>query len=142
LLSRASACACSSVRFSASASRRFAALIIGSFRWFSRRGDDGGELGPTFFGLADVDDRHPLRLRLQLLEIVGVLRVVDEPVVVADRKSELVLGAVTFGAGAAFCAYGAATVDAHSQHDQRAYLFSMATSVNKNERRIVADLRI
>ena len=91
LPSRASARACSSVRSSASASRRFAALISGSFRWFS--GDvmmAVNSVRPSSVLPMSITD-HAIRLRLQLLQVVGVLRVVDEAVVVADREAELVL---------------------------------------------------
>ncbi len=56
-----------------------------------RRRDDRRHLAAAFLGLPDLDDLHALGLRIHLLEIVEVLRVVDEPVVVADLPAELVL---------------------------------------------------
>ena len=56
-----------------------------------RRGDDRRELGPPLFGLADLHDRHAIGLLVELLQIFDVLRVVDQPVVVADVPAELFL---------------------------------------------------
>ena len=55
------------------------------------RGDDGRQLRTSFFGLPDLDDRHPVGFLVQLLEVLDVLRVVDQEVVVADVVSELFL---------------------------------------------------
>ena len=53
------------------------------------RGDDRGELGTAFFGLADLDDRHAVGLAVQLVQVLDVLRVVGQVVVVADVVAEL-----------------------------------------------------
>ena len=55
------------------------------------RRDDGRQLGPAFFGLADLGHDHALGLHVELPEVIDVLRVVDEVVVVADGVAELVL---------------------------------------------------
>ena len=99
-----------------------------------RRGDDRGELGPPFFGLADVDHRHPFRLRLQLLEIVGVLRVVDQAVIVADRKPELIFGRGDFRRRRRLLRVRRRNRDAHSQRDKRRVSLQHDNLVNKNGR--------
>jgi hypothetical protein len=55
------------------------------------RCDDGGVLGPALLRLADVGDDHPFGLHVELLQVVLELRVVDEPVVIPDGESELIL---------------------------------------------------
>ena len=55
------------------------------------RRDDGGQLGPAFFRLADLHDRHAVGLLVELLQVLDVLRVVDQAVVVADVVAELLL---------------------------------------------------
>ena len=106
----------SSVRPSASASRRFASLISGSFAWFS--GDvmmAVNSARPSSVLPMSIDD-HPLGLRVQLLEVVDVLRVVDQAIVVADVVAELLLRRRDFRAAPLrCCACGAAV--ASSKHD-------------------------
>jgi len=57
-----------------------------------RRRDDGGQLRPPLFRPADFDDRHAIGLFVHLLQVLDVLRVVDEEVVVADVVAELFFG--------------------------------------------------
>ena len=91
LPSRASCRAWSSVRPSASASCRFASLISGSFRWFS---------GDVMMAVYSVRPSSVLPMSTTVirsdcassfLQVVDVLRVVDEAVVVADVEAELFL---------------------------------------------------
>ncbi len=55
-----------------------------------RRCDDGGVFRPAFFRLADLGDDHPLGLHIELLQVLLVLFVIDEPVVVADGPAKLI----------------------------------------------------
>jgi hypothetical protein len=43
-------------------------------------------------GLADLDHGHPIGLLVELLQVLDVLRVVDQEVIVADVVAELFLG--------------------------------------------------
>ena len=70
------------------------------------RGDDGHQLRPALGGLADLDQRQPVRLGVELAPVVGQLPVGGELVVVADVEAELGLGG-----GDARCAGGGLGVE-------------------------------
>ncbi len=56
------------------------------------RGDNRHPLRPTLFRPADVDERHAVGLRVQLLPVRFNLRVVREEVIVADVGAKLLFG--------------------------------------------------
>ena len=64
------------------------------------RGDDGHQLRPALGGLADLDQRQPIRLGVELAPVVGQLPVGRELVVGPDVEAELGLGGGDAAAGA------------------------------------------
>ena len=64
-------------------------LVAGQLFMVFRRRDDRQVDRPSFGRLADLLDSQPVGLAVQLLEVIGVLRVVDQDVVIANVEAKL-----------------------------------------------------